>query len=127
MTASVLTASRPPPLDGPTAFSFGSSRVGDVVLIDVTGEIDMATGPAFARAIGLDTGPKRLVVVNLSEIGFVDSTALNTLVHSWQSLAAEASALYAPATPASAVAIFVFAGCAYAVAFSFLTVPAAVV
>jgi anti-anti-sigma factor len=55
----------------------------------VTGEIDMATAPKLAHAIdagGVD-GSVRRVVVDLSSATFLDSSALNALVHAQRALA----------------------------------------
>jgi anti-anti-sigma factor len=70
-----------------TPFQLRSSRVDDAVVLSIVGEIDMATAPEVARAIdGGHEGIER-VVVDLSEVTFLDSSALNALVHSQRSLA----------------------------------------
>jgi anti-anti-sigma factor len=70
-----------------TPFQLRSSRVGDAVVLSIVGEIDMATAPEVAHAIdGRHEGVER-VVVDLSEVTFLDSSALNALVHSQRSLA----------------------------------------
>lgn len=55
----------------------------------VTGEIDMATAPELAHAIdaGGVHGSVRRVVVDLSNATFLDSSALNALVHAQRALA----------------------------------------
>ena len=71
-----------------TPFELRSSRVGDAVVLSIVGEIDMATAPEVARAIDDDgrDGVHR-VVVDLTEVTFLDSSALNALVHSQRELA----------------------------------------
>lgn len=71
-----------------TPFELRSSRVGDAVVLSIVGEIDMATAPEVARAIDDDghDGVDR-VVVDLTEVTFLDSSALNALVHSQRGLA----------------------------------------
>jgi anti-sigma B factor antagonist len=70
-----------------TPFQLRSSRVGDAVVLAIVGEIDMATAPDVARAIdGGHDGARRLVV-DLTEVTFLDSSALNALVHSQRHLA----------------------------------------
>jgi anti-sigma B factor antagonist len=70
-----------------TPFDLRSSRVGDAVVVAIVGEIDMATAPEVAQAI--DGGPDgaRRVVVDLTEVTFLDSSALNAFVHAQRDLA----------------------------------------
>lgn len=71
-----------------TPFQLSSSRVGDAVVLSIVGEIDMATAPEVSRAIdGGQNGVTR-VVVDLAEVTFLDSSALNALVHAQRDLAA---------------------------------------
>jgi anti-anti-sigma factor len=69
-----------------TPFQLRSSRVGDAVVLAVVGEIDMATAPEVSRALDGGHGARR-VVVDLTEVTFLDSSALNALVHSQRQLA----------------------------------------
>lgn len=59
----------------------------DTTVVDVAGEIDMETGPAFRegllRAIGAGRGG---LIVDLSQATFLDSTALTSLVNAFDSL-----------------------------------------
>ena len=68
-------------------FEVRSSRRGEVTILEVAGEIDMSTAPELANAIGSVTRGASLVVVNLSEVVFLDSSALNALVRSQRELA----------------------------------------
>lgn len=54
---------------------------GDVLVVNVAGEIDQATVPDLERALdeAIQAGPAA-VVVDLSECGFIDSSGLATLV-----------------------------------------------
>jgi anti-sigma B factor antagonist len=56
-------------------------------VVDVTGEIDMETGPAFheglLHAIGAGRGG---LIVDLSQATFLDSSALTSLVNAFDSL-----------------------------------------
>jgi anti-sigma B factor antagonist len=63
-------------------FWLGLTEHSDALIVDVSGEIDLATAPELTRALASvpDTVPR--VVVNLSEVSFLDSSALNVLVHS---------------------------------------------
>jgi anti-sigma B factor antagonist len=59
----------------------------DMTVVDVSGEIDMETGPAFQhgllRAIGAGRGG---LIVDLSQATFLDSSALTSLVNAFDSL-----------------------------------------
>ena len=58
---------------------------GDVILLEVSGELDIATAPTFRAELGalLDRGARR-IVVDLSELSFIDSVALAVLVKAAQ-------------------------------------------
>ena len=50
------------------------------VVIDVVGEVDMATAPQLAAALDPSRYTAERVVVNLSDVSFIDSSGLNALV-----------------------------------------------
>jgi anti-sigma B factor antagonist len=56
-------------------------RKDGTLIIEAAGEIDMATAPALATAINAADRTVRRVIVNLTEISFLDSSGLNTLIH----------------------------------------------
>ncbi len=71
-----------------TPFEFRHSRVAEAAIVAVFGEIDMATAPELASAIeSVGDGAGR-VVVDLSEVTFLDSSGLNALVHCQRALEA---------------------------------------
>jgi anti-anti-sigma factor len=70
-----------------TPFELRSFRVANALVIAIVGEIDMATAPEVARAIDAGQDDARRVVVDLSEVTFLDSSALNALVHCQRDLA----------------------------------------
>ncbi|HEY7691846.1 MAG TPA: STAS domain-containing protein [Gaiellaceae bacterium] len=70
-------------------FELRSSRVADAVVVTIVGEIDMATAPEVAQAIDAGHDGASRVVVDLTDVTFLDSSALNALVHCQKSLAAE--------------------------------------
>jgi anti-sigma B factor antagonist len=57
------------------------------LVVTVTGELDIATAPALRDHLtaAIDAGKDRLVI-DLSEISFLDSVALATIVHAKQRL-----------------------------------------
>ena len=70
-----------------TPFELRSTRIGDAVIVTIVGEIDMATAPEVSSAIEAGYGDAGRVVVDLSEVTFLDSSALNAFVQSQQDLA----------------------------------------
>src|SRR4051812_41648261 len=66
---------------------FDVKAEGDTTVVNVTGEVDMETGPAFQRgllhAIGAGRGG---LIVDLSQATFMDSTALTSLVNAFDNL-----------------------------------------
>jgi anti-anti-sigma factor len=88
-----LTNSRPqrqgrcpaaPVVDGLTIDSTYLAR--DVVCLDVSGEVDVASSAALDDAIreALTAPGVKRVVVDLSKVPFLDSTGINTLVQGHQ-------------------------------------------
>jgi anti-sigma B factor antagonist len=62
------------------AFDVRQLRVADAVVVEVIGEVDLATAPKLADAIGAVPEPTRRVVVDISEVSFLDSSGLHTLL-----------------------------------------------
>jgi anti-anti-sigma factor len=68
-------------------FSIVDGGGGETTVVQVTGEIDMETGPAFQRGLLRAIGAGRSgLIVDLSESSFMDSTALTNLVNAFDSL-----------------------------------------
>jgi anti-anti-sigma factor len=60
---------------------------GDSTVVNVTGEIDMETGPAFQRGLLNAIGVGRHgLIVDLSQATFMDSSALTSLVNAFDNL-----------------------------------------
>ena len=80
---------------------------GDSTVVAVTGEVDMDTGPAFnqglLRAIGAGRGG---LIVDLSEVTFVDSAALTSLVSAFDDLRKRGGGLAIVAADARMRALF---------------------
>jgi anti-sigma B factor antagonist len=70
-----------------TPFAITTSQVADTVIVAVSGEIDMASAPQLLAALDAVPDPVGRVVVNLSDVGFLDSSALSALVQSQRELA----------------------------------------
>jgi anti-anti-sigma factor len=91
-----------------TAFSIFDADAGDDrTVVSVIGEIDMETGPSFQRgllrAIGAGRGG---LIVDLSEATFMDSTALTSLVNTFDELRRDGTAVAIVAGDARVRAIF---------------------
>jgi anti-anti-sigma factor len=63
-----------------TPFALSLTHAPFGLLVRVVGEIDMATAPELGEAIGSAADRTRRIVVDLTEVSFLDSSALNTLV-----------------------------------------------
>ena len=63
--------------------------LGDgVVVLDLAGELDLAVGPRFRELIqGMAVDAPKLVVVDLEEVGFMDSTMLRELLRAHREIA----------------------------------------
>lgn len=66
---------------------FDLAADGDTTVVNVTGEIDMETGPSFQKGLLHAIGAGRNgLVVDLSQATFLDSTALTSLVNAFDDL-----------------------------------------
>jgi anti-sigma B factor antagonist len=65
------------------------SESGDAIVVALTGELDLYNAPALREALRGATGRKpRRLVVDLTEVTFVDSTTLGAFVEARSELAA---------------------------------------
>jgi anti-anti-sigma factor len=65
-------------------------RHGRVAVIAVTGELDLATGPQLeAELHGISASDTELVIVDLRNLEFMDSTGLSIIVRAHQRLTGE--------------------------------------
>jgi anti-sigma B factor antagonist len=66
---------------------FDVAMEGDTTVVNVTGEVDMDSGPAFHRGLLHAIGAGRSgLIVDLSSASFMDSSALTSLVNAFDSL-----------------------------------------
>ncbi|MGO9029539.1 MAG: STAS domain-containing protein [Acidimicrobiales bacterium] len=88
-------------------FEIGETRHGEVPVVAVAGEIDMATAPALReRLVAHETGHDRVVVVDLTSVTFIDSTALGVLVGAYRRLGDVGSVLRLVVTEARILKVF---------------------
>lgn len=77
----------------PKGISIDDEVVGDRRTIVVRGELDLSTSPDLAAALESAGDGVRTVLLDLRDVGFIDSSALRTIVMSGRNLAAAGSAL----------------------------------
>jgi anti-anti-sigma factor len=78
----------------PKGFSIEHEVAGDRRTIVVRGELDLSTSPELASALdGASSGGTQTVTLDLRGVGFIDSSALRTIVTSGRSLAASGCTL----------------------------------
>lgn len=59
--------------------------VGEVAIIDCAGEVDLYTSPKLRDALVAEVGPgNKSVLVNMTGVGYVDSSGIATLVEGLQ-------------------------------------------
>jgi anti-anti-sigma factor len=65
----------------PVEFTLRSDRDGETHVVTVRGELDMAVAPQVEAALGEDAeGAAAAVLVDLTELGFMDSAGLRVLL-----------------------------------------------
>lgn len=74
-------------------FDVHSSLDSDVLTVTVVGEVDMSTAPRVLDVIDSVSDAVRLVVVDLTEVDFLDSSGLNALVKGQRRLVTQGIAL----------------------------------
>ena len=61
-------------------FSTEVNATDEATVIHVRGEIDMATAERLREAIEPHMGPKQSIILDFSEVEFMDSSCLNVLI-----------------------------------------------
>jgi anti-anti-sigma factor len=81
------------------------------VRVQVAGELDLSTSPKFGNALQRELDGGRSVVVDLSRVTFIDSTALNTLVGALRSCESNGGSLaVSPRLPPQVSRVFEITG-----------------
>lgn len=75
-------------MTGPAAFEVEIGEQGGVHVLCVRGELDLSTAPAFEQPLEsvLDGAERPVVLVDLAECEFIDSTGIALIVRAWQRL-----------------------------------------
>jgi anti-sigma B factor antagonist len=61
-------------------FTISEAGRGDAYVIVLSGEIDIATAPELQAALLARDGTHSLVIVDLTDVSFIDSTGLSALI-----------------------------------------------
>lgn len=67
-------------------YKIDEGELGDARLVTVSGEIDLASSPALERALTRE--PDRTIVADLTDVGFIDSTGLRSLMTAQETISA---------------------------------------
>ena len=70
----------------PPPFALRSASRGSTLLVEVAGEVDMVTAPELLEAVEAAPDDTTCVVIDLSEVGFLDSSGLNALIQARRAL-----------------------------------------
>jgi anti-sigma B factor antagonist len=88
-------------------FEIDETRDGGVPVVSVTGEIDVATAPALRQHLAAhEAEHESVVVVDLTNVTFIDSTALGVLVGAYRRLGDVDSVLRLVVTEARILKVF---------------------
>lgn len=74
-------------------FSTEVTQDGDATVIHVRGEIDLETCERLRDAIEPHLGPQQAIILDLSGVGFMDSSSLPVLLHARSTLTADGGSL----------------------------------
>jgi anti-anti-sigma factor len=73
-----------PQVPPPQHFSIESHQYGDTILVRLSGEFDLATEQHFDRTVESLSLDARSIVVDLSDVTFIDSSGLRSLLRAWE-------------------------------------------
>lgn len=80
-------------------------------MVRVTGELDLSTSPQLREVLGRELDRGKSVALDLSQVTFIDSTALNALVGALRSCETNGgSFVVAPDLPAQVSRVFAITG-----------------
>jgi anti-sigma B factor antagonist len=80
MRITTLTKSRAEQIAGLAGLSMVSRRVGDVHVLSLDGELDLATSPSIERELRrIEATEAGMILVDLADVTFIDSTGIRLL------------------------------------------------
>lgn len=68
----------------PSPFAVSAQSTNGCAVIEVVGEVDLATAPALRKRLARALEHRQHVVVDLSRCSFCDSTGLSALLSAWK-------------------------------------------
>ena len=80
-------------LSVPNYFQINSQQYGDTVVIRLGGEFDMAVEEHFDRNLERLAADAKMIVVDLSELQFIDSSGLRALLRAWRRSEADGASM----------------------------------
>jgi anti-sigma B factor antagonist len=87
----------------PRPFAVRTTSAGSTLLVEVVGEIDMTTAPELSQVIERMPDGTELVVIDLAEVSFLDSSGLNALVQARRMAAGRDVAMTVVVPPDTAI------------------------
>ena len=87
----------------PQPFAVRSTSTGSILLVEIVGEIDMTTAPELAQTVERTPEGTELVVIDLSDVSFLDSSGLNALVQARRLLSERDVAVTVVVPPEAAI------------------------
>lgn len=73
------------PVNRPTPFDVERTSDGDIRVLSIKGELDLATAPELEETLGeAQATSGATVLINLGACEFIDSTGIALIVRSWQ-------------------------------------------
>ncbi len=92
------------------SFSISSSRLEDGILVAVTGDVDLASASVVDDELRRAEQSEALVVLDLAEVTFMDSTGLQTVISADQRLRDRGACLRLLRVPPQVSRLFELAG-----------------
>jgi anti-anti-sigma factor len=90
----------------PQEFSIRTAIDGDAFVVAPTGEIDLSTAPELGGALEATPPASRHVVVDLTEVSFIDSSGINVLLTGQRRLAESGAGFRVVAPPGPVRRVF---------------------
>jgi anti-anti-sigma factor len=76
-----------------TPFDARTALDSDVLTVEAVGEVDMSTAPRLVEIVDTVSDVVRLVIIDLTQVSFLDSSGLNALVKAQRRLGTRGIAL----------------------------------
>jgi anti-sigma B factor antagonist len=101
-------AIQPPRMEG--RFSITSRRLEHGIALDLSGDVDLATAPIVEEELRRAAESEDRVVLNLQDVGFMDSTGIRVVISADQRLREQGASLRLVHVPAQVHRLFELVG-----------------